>query len=188
VRIIAGSLKGRRLTPLGKGDDAAHLRPTPDRVRESLFSMLTHLGRLPGARVLDLFAGTGALSFEALSRGAATALLVDNGRLAAKLIAQNIALTGLEQQARHFKQDATRLGTCASEPFDLIFLDPPYGKGLGASVLAGLVSGNWLAPKALIIWEENSPQAAPPGFNIVDQRRFGTTHVTLLCTAVADSA
>ncbi|MBT8456097.1 MAG: 16S rRNA (guanine(966)-N(2))-methyltransferase RsmD [Alphaproteobacteria bacterium] len=183
MRIVGGTWRGRALAGVGKGDPAAHLRPTSDRVRESLFNMLAH-GRaahdLDGARVLDLFAGTGALGLEALSRGAEAALFVDSGRAAAALIARNIALLGAEGRARHMTRNATRLGQNPGAPYDLVFLDPPYGQDLGQKALSAAQDGGWIAPGALIVWEEAAPQPAPPGFSVIDTRAFGQTHVTFL--------
>ena len=180
MRIIAGQFRGRALASVGKGDAGARLRPTSDRVRESLFSMLTHLDVIGGARVLDLFAGTGALGLEALSRGAAHATFVDNGRVAAALIAKNTALTGAHGQTRLIRQDAARLGPCTDAPFDLVFVDPPYGKALGDKALAAVAGGGWLARDALIVWEENAAQPAPPGFELHDARKYGDTFITVL--------
>lgn len=180
MRIIAGRFRGRALTPLGKGDAGAHLRPTSDRVRESLFSILEHRGVIEGARVLDLFAGTGALGLEALSRGAEEVCFVENGRVGGRLLARNIALLDAGGETRIVRRDATRPGPCETAPFDLVFLDPPYGQGLGDKALLAADSGGWIAPGACIVWEENAPQAAPPGFAMVETRRFGDTHVTLL--------
>lgn len=179
MRIIAGSKRGLRLASVGKGDAAAHLRPTSDRVRESLFNVLTHLDVIAGARVLDLFAGTGALGFEALSRGAVHAIFVDDGAAARALLRENTALTQTGGAVKVFRRDATRLGDCATAAFDLVFLDPPYGKGLGEKALAAAVSGGWLAPDAVVVWEENSPQSAP-GFAPMDSRRYGDTHISIL--------
>jgi 16S rRNA (guanine966-N2)-methyltransferase len=178
VRIIAGQWRGRRLSALGKGDDTARLRPTPDRVRESLFSMLGARGVLDGARVLDLFAGTGAMGLEALSRGAETAHFVENGRVGGRLVSQNIKL--LNADARLDQRDATRLGPRNGARFDLIFLDPPYGKGLGTQALQSARDGGWIAPGALVVWEEGAEMQAPDGFVMDDQRRFGDIWVTLL--------
>ncbi|QBF33139.1 16S rRNA (guanine(966)-N(2))-methyltransferase RsmD [Thalassococcus sp. S3] len=180
MRIIAGQLRGRRLAKIGKGDAGAHLRPTTDRVRESLFSVLTHRDVIPGARVLDLFAGTGALGLEALSRGAAHATFVESGRIAQKLLVQNIELTGTEGQTRLLRKDARRLGSCDGDPFDLVFLDPPYGQGLGTLALNAAMRGGWISGGALIVWEESQPMTAPTGCAVLDQRRFGDTHVTLM--------
>ena len=178
MRIIAGRWRGTRLATVGKGDPGAHLRPTPDRVRESLFSMLTHMGVLEGARVLDLFAGTGALGLEALSRGAATAVFVENGRVAQRLISENINKLDVGDQTQVIRTDATRLGAWEQAPFDLVFLDPPYGKSMGQ--LAVEAARNWMAPGAVVVWEESDFMLAPTGFTPLDQRRFGEAHVTLL--------
>lgn len=178
MRIIAGRWRGVPLTGVGKGDPGAHLRPTPDRVREALFSMLTSRGAIAGAQVLDLFAGTGALGFEALSRGAQAAVFVENGRVGQKLITDNIARLGARDQARLLRGDATRLGVLPGAPFDLVFLDPPYGKGLGERALGAV--HNWLTPGALVVWEESAPMIPPEGFAPVDQRKFGTSHITLI--------
>ncbi|MGB3243701.1 MAG: 16S rRNA (guanine(966)-N(2))-methyltransferase RsmD [Sulfitobacter sp.] len=180
MRIIAGTHRGRVLADVGKGDADAHLRPTSDRVRESLFSMLTHLDVLVGARVLDLFAGTGALGLEALSRGAGEVCFVENGRIAQKLIAQNIDMLRVEDHTTVMRNDATTLGPWPNAPFDLVFLDPPYGKGLGDLALGALRAGGWLSPDALIVWEENAAMTAPEGYARVDRRKYGDTHVTLL--------
>lgn len=180
MRIIAGRFRGRRLAVLGKGDMAAHLRPTPDRVRESLFSMLTHLRAIDEARVLDLFAGTGALGLEALSRGAGDVRLVENGRVAAGLIQRNIESLGCDDAAQLIRRDATRLGVCSDGPANLVFVDPPYGKGLGQIALVNAAGGGWIAQGGLVIWEENAEQNAPDGFSIQESRRFGSTYVTVL--------
>jgi 16S rRNA (guanine966-N2)-methyltransferase len=180
VRIIAGKHRGTVLADVGAGDDAAHLRPTSDRVRESLFSMLTHLGVINGARVLDLFAGTGALGLEALSRGAREVVFVENGRVAQKLLVQNIDKLRVQDKTALLRSDATALGACAAAPFDLVFLDPPYGKGMGQQALAGLRAGGWLKQGAVIVWEENTPMDAPEGLTRTDRRKYGDTHVTVL--------
>nr|WP_283254948.1 16S rRNA (guanine(966)-N(2))-methyltransferase RsmD [Marivita sp. GX14005] len=170
------------MASVGKGDAAAHLRPTSDRVRESLFNMLGG-GRFgapfDGARVLDLFAGTGALGLEAMSRGAQTAVFVDDGRKALGLIRANIAALGCSE-CRVIARDATRLPRCEKERATLVFLDPPYGKGLGARALSAAVAGAWLAPEALVVWEESAAQLAPEEFTRLDARRYGDTHVTVL--------
>ncbi|WP_353473804.1 16S rRNA (guanine(966)-N(2))-methyltransferase RsmD [Salipiger sp. H15] len=182
MRIIAGDWRGRALSAVGKGDPGAHLRPTTDRVRESLFNMLGG-GRFgepfEGATVLDLFAGTGALGLEALSRGAVSATFVDDGRVAQKLIRQNIRLLGCEDRARLLSCNATRLPAAEAQA-TLVFLDPPYGQSLGGRALEAARAQGWLAPGALIVWEESGPQAAPEGFAPLDSRRYGDTTVTLL--------
>jgi len=180
VRIIAGQFRGRALAALGKGDKGGHLRPTTDRVRESLFSVLTHLEVIPDARVLDLFAGTGALGLEALSRGGCHVTFVDDGRVAQGLIRKNIGLTQSGGQTSLIRRDAARLGDCPGAPYDLVFLDPPYGKGLGERALEAAEVGGWLAPGALIVWEESTPMQAPERFEVHDCRRYGDTHITLM--------
>ena len=183
MRIVGGENRGLRLAEVAEGDPSAHLRPTSDRVREAIFNLLEG-GRygeaLARARVLDLFAGTGALALEALSRGAGAAVLVDDGRAAARLIRENIRRAGREGQARLLARDATRLGPNAEAPFSLLFLDPPYGKGLGQRALAAAREGGWLAPGALVVWEEAGPMMPPPGTMLLDRRTYGGTTVTLL--------
>jgi len=182
VRIVAGRFRGRRLAALGKGDAGAHLRPTTDRVREALFGMLAG-GRfgdvIDGVRVLDLFAGTGALGLEALSRGAAQVTFVDDGRKAQALLRENIATLGVKDEVRVIARSALRLPP-ADVPCDLIFLDPPYGKGLGAKALLAAKAQGWIAAGALIVWEENAQQVAPDGFTLLESRGYGDTTVTLL--------
>ena len=177
MRIIAGRWGGMRLAAVGKGDAGAHLRPTPDRVRESLFSMLGHRGVIEGARVLDLFSGTGALGLEALSRGATEAVLIEKGRVGQRLISENIAKLGTDA-ATLIRGDATRLGTCKGDLFDLVFLDPPYGQKLGEKAL--MSARDWIANGATVVWEEEAFQPPPPGYVLLEQRRFGGVCVTLL--------
>ena len=157
VRIIGGRLSGLRLTPVGKGDAGAHLRPTTDRVRESLFGTLEG-GRfgdpIADAMVLDLFAGTGALGLEALSRGAKGVTFVENGRAALRLLSANIAKAKAEATCRVVRRDARKLGPVDGDPATLVFLDPPYGSGFGEAALEAAGKGGWLAPGALVIWED----------------------------------
>ncbi|KAA9007103.1 16S rRNA (guanine(966)-N(2))-methyltransferase RsmD [Histidinibacterium aquaticum] len=178
MRIVGGRHRGLVLAELGAGDVRAHLRPTPDRVRESLFNILSSRGLPQGARVLDLFAGTGALGLEALSRGAVHATFVESGRAGQKLIAANLAKAGRAADATVLARDARKLpdGT----PHELVFLDPPYGEGLGGPVLTVARERGWIAPGALVVWEESAPQDPPEGFELEDRRRYGGTHLTLL--------
>ena len=183
MRIIGGKFRGLKLAELGAGDMDAHLRPTSDRVREAIFNLLingSHAQPLDGARVLDLFAGTGALGLEALSRGAGQCTFVDDGASARALLRANIEKAHAMGCTKVFRRDATRLGDNRGPGFTLVFLDPPYGKGLGEAALASALSGGWIAPNARIVWEEASPQLSPPGFETLDQRRYGETHITLL--------
>jgi len=180
MRIIAGAFRGTRLADVGEGDTAAHLRPTSDRVRESLFSMLIHHDVIHGARVLDLFAGTGALGLEALSRGAAHVCFMENGRVGQRLIRDNIAKLEVQGETTVMNNDATTLGAWIAAPFELVFLDPPYGKGMGQLALAGARDRGWLSPRAMIVWEESTAMNPPEGFERIDKRKYGDTHVTLL--------
>lgn len=179
MRIIGGEFRGRRLTAVGKGDTAAHLRPTADRVRESLFNILAGYGRFEGLRALDLFAGTGALGLEALSRGADYACFVETGRASLKILRNNIDLCNASPRSEVLTRDARRLGQNHQAPFDMIFLDPPYGKLLGEAVLTAALSGGWVAPDALIIWEENTDVTAPGQLRLEDERRYGDTVIRI---------
>jgi 16S rRNA (guanine966-N2)-methyltransferase len=180
MRIVGGAWRGRKLaTPRS---DA--IRPTSDRLRESLFNVLTHAyeDAVVGARVLDLFAGTGALGFEALSRGAAYALLVDEGAEARAVIRSTIEAFGAEGVTRLFRRDATRLGPVgAMAPFSLVFCDPPYNRGLAPQALASAAGGAWLAPGALAVVEEAEgvQPAWPEGFTELERRVYGDTAVTV---------
>ncbi|MBB5516997.1 16S rRNA (guanine966-N2)-methyltransferase [Rubricella aquisinus] len=185
MRIVGGSLRGAALANLGAGDDAAHLRPTTDRVREAVFNLIAHGGYATpappvGARVLDLFAGSGALGFEALSRGAVHLTSVENGKTGARLIQQNMRALNVADRVTLLRQDATALGPCTAEPASLVFLDPPYGKGLGARALAAARQGGWLTDSALVVWEDSVESPPPPGFMLEDVRRYGSTIIQLL--------
>ncbi len=182
MRIIAGAFRGRHLAEVGKGDRAAHLRPTTDRVRESLFSHLTgghYDDPVSGARVLDLFAGTGALGLEALSRGADFACFIDSGRMALTLIDKNIALCRAGDQTRVMRADASRLPENPDAPYDLIFLDPPYGMSLGERALASARRAGWIRDGALIVWEENAPPVIPEFLSLLGQRSYGGTVISV---------
>ncbi len=159
------------------GPKSSAIRPTADRLRESLFNILSHAYDDPisGARVLDLFAGTGALGIEALSRGAAFALFVDDSAQARALIRENVAALGLGGVTRIFRRDTTKLGPAHPvEPFSLVFVDPPYGQGLAAAALIAARDGGWLTPGALIVVEEavKSAFSPPPGFCELERRVY----------------
>jgi 16S rRNA (guanine966-N2)-methyltransferase len=176
MRIIAGKFKGRALTP-PQGQDT---RPTSDRLREALFNVLAHGYEDPitGARVLDLFAGTGALGLEALSRGAAFVQFVEEAASARGLIKSNVEALGVAGITKVYRRDATYMGPVApAEPFSLVFCDPPYGKGLAKLALASALKGGWLTPDALIIVEERTDQQdiLPEGFQMIEERAYGLT-------------
>jgi 16S rRNA (guanine966-N2)-methyltransferase len=181
MRIVGGSLRGRALAP----PKSQAIRPTADRLRESLFNILAHAYGDPvtGARVLDLFAGTGALGIEALSRGATFTLFIDDGAEARALLRENVTALGLGGTTRVFRRDATKLGPAHPlEPFSLAFLDPPYGQGLAEKALASARDGGWLTPDALIVVEESAKAnlAAPAGFSEVERRRYDETELIFL--------
>ena len=183
MRIIGGTRRGLKLADVGAGDPAAHLRPTSDRVREAIFNLLIngpHGNPVTGARVLDLFAGTGALGLEALSRGAARVAFVDDGVAARALLRRNIEAMQAMGVTDVWRRDATRMGPNRGPGYDLVFLDPPYGKALGEAALASCRDGGWLAPGAIVVWEDGTAPEAPEGFEPLDQRRYGDTWVTLL--------
>lgn len=181
MRIVGGRFKGKALaTPKSNA-----IRPTTDRVRETLFNILAHGydHAVEGARVLDLFAGTGALGCEALSRGADSVLFVEDGTEGRGVIRSNMEAMGLNGVAKIFRRDATRLGDVGTiEPFNLVFLDPPYNKGLGEKALASAARGGWLVDNALIIWEEDSKAelAIPEGFEELECRPYGDSKLTIL--------
>lgn len=183
MRIIAGQFRGRALASVGKGDVGAHLRPTTDRVRESLFNVLCS-GRfgdpITGYRVLDLFAGTGALGLEALSRGASHVTLIDDGRKSGELIRKNIQICQAKDSTTVFKTDATRLGKNPDLAYDLIFMDPPYGKDMGQLAIKTALEGDWIASDAIIVWEDNKPMVAPDKFVLLDSRKYGDTYITIV--------
>ncbi|MDJ1157875.1 16S rRNA (guanine(966)-N(2))-methyltransferase RsmD [Chelatococcus sp. SYSU_G07232] len=180
MRIVAGRFKGRALA----GPRTNAIRPTSDRLRETIFNVLAHAYGDPvtGARVLDLFAGTGAMGLEAVSRGAAFALLVDDGAEARGLIRANVEALGAAGLTRVYRRDATRLGPVTPlEPFSLAFCDPPYGKGLAEEALASARDGGWLSPGALVVVEEaaDAALALPEGFEELERREYGDTQVLI---------
>ena len=178
MRIVGGRLRGRAL--VGPKSDA--IRPTSDRLRETIFNILAHGYDDPveGARVLDLFAGTGAMGLEALSRGAAFALFVDDGAQARGIIRENVEALGLGGATRLFRRDATRMGAAApNAPFSLVFCDPPYGKDLAPKALRSCAEGDWLVPGALVVVEEAQgiEVPLPEGFAEIERRDYGETKV-----------
>ena len=178
MRIIAGKFRGKTL--LSPSDES--IRPTSDRARESVFNILASRlsPNFDGLKVLDLFAGTGALGLEALSRGAATVVFVDTGAEARGLIRDHIEAFGAGGVAKLLRRDATNLGPAGTMgPMDLVFLDPPYGKGLGEQALVSLRDGNWLAKDATLVLEESVdvPVDLPAGFVLDDRREYGAAAI-----------
>lgn len=190
MRIVAGSLKGRAIVaPEGQGT-----RPTSDRARQAIFNVLEHAGWaedvLDGARVIDLYAGSGALGYEAISRGGAFCLFVETDDGARGAIRENMDAYGLFGRTRVHRRSATDLGPrpgSAGEAFTLAFLDPPYGKGLGEQTLEKLLEGNWLAPNAVVVYERGSdePEVETPGYERMDARDYGAARVLFLKVAAA---
>lgn len=181
MRIVGGALKGRTI----KGPKAEGIRPTSDRLRETLFNILEHAhdGLPQDARVIDLFAGTGAFGLEALSRGGKFCLFVDDGAQARALIHENIEALGLGGVTKIFRRDARKLGVLPpGEAYDLAFLDPPYHRGLAEPALTSLRMGGWLKDNALVVVEEAaSAMFEPaPGFDLLERRDYGETEVMFL--------
>jgi len=186
MRIVSGRLRGRRIdAPPGHA-----VRPTSERARTALFDVLTHRfqgdGRfsLAGAFVLDAFAGTGALGLEALSRGAAHVVFLEKDPALVRAIAVRAVDWGVAGAVEARRADATRPPLCpaGTPPRTLVFLDPPYGKGMAAPALTALESAGWLAPQALAVVETGRDEAfsAPPGFTLLDERDHGRARVRIL--------
>ncbi|WP_298161636.1 16S rRNA (guanine(966)-N(2))-methyltransferase RsmD [Brevundimonas sp.] len=184
MRIVAGKLKGRAIVaPEGQGT-----RPTSDRARQAVFNVLEHAAwaePLQGARIMDLFAGSGALGFEAMSRGAAFALFVETDEAARGAIRENADAYGVMGATRVHRRSATDLGVrpgSDGEAFDIAFLDPPYGKGMGEQSLQRLIEGNWLKPGGLVVFERCSdePEIDTPGYDRLDARDYGAARVLFL--------
>lgn len=181
MRIVSGQYRGKAIvTPPG-----ANTRPTSDRARQAVFNILEHAAWAPelhGARVIDVFAGSGALGLEAMSRGAAFCLFVETDDSARGAIRENMEAFGLFGQARVHRRDATDPGPrpgSVGTPFDIAFLDPPYAKGLGEKALAALAAGDWLAPGAIVVFERgrDEPDPTPEGFERLDARDYGAARV-----------
>ena len=183
MRIVGGRFRGRKLAEVGARKGNSRIRPSTDRSRESIFNILTNGvdgDLVTGNHVLDLFAGTGALGLEALSRGAESAVFVDSDSKAMSLLQKNIDLLGVGNRSTTLKCNATNLGHCRSPRADLVFLDPPYGRGLGGPALSSTVVGQWLAENAVLVWEEAGPEEVPADFEQFDLRRYGTSYIQFL--------
>ncbi|CAN5353960.1 16S rRNA (guanine(966)-N(2))-methyltransferase RsmD [soil metagenome] len=181
MRIVSGQYRGKAIaTPPGD-----KTRPTSDRARQAVFNILEHAAWAPelhGARVIDLFAGSGALGLEAISRGAAFCLFVETDDAARGAIRENVDAFGLFGQTRVHRRDATDLGlrpASAGAPFTIAFLDPPYAKGLGEKAMGELVAGGWLAPGAIVMFERGRDELdpTPEGFERLDARDYGAAKV-----------
>jgi 16S rRNA (guanine966-N2)-methyltransferase len=181
MRIVGGKFRGREIS----GPSTAGTRPTSDRVRESIFNILAHGTAdfaLEDARVMDLFAGTGALGLEAISRGAKFCLFVEDDASARGVIRNNADICGVIGQCKIWRRDATDLGPSAPQsPYNLVFADPPYGKGLGEKALKSLLEGGWLTPNAIVVVEEaeKAVVAEVIGLTQMDQRNYGDTQVII---------
>ncbi len=181
MRIVGGKFKGHGL----QGPKGQATRPTSDRVREAIFNILAHGVEgfsIEGARVLDLFAGTGAMGLEALSRGARFCQFVDDSADARGIIRHNADALGVIGQCKIWRRDAARLGPAAPQPgFDLVFADPPYNKGLGTKALASLVAGHWLKNGAIVVVEEaeRAELTSPPTLTEIDRRVYGETQLLI---------
>jgi len=185
MRIVAGSARGRPL----KGPRSSAIRPTADRVRESIFNILGQW--FDGQRVLDLYAGTGALGLEAISRGAASAVLVESDARACGVIFHNLAALGYEDRCRVVRGELPQaLGELSGERFDLVFSDPPYALRAAQATLEALTARRLLAPDARVVLEtgrrEPLPQA-PPALRLADERRYGDTRVLIFQAAPPDA-
>jgi 16S rRNA (guanine966-N2)-methyltransferase len=181
MRIVAGKFRGAQIeAPKGLAT-----RPTSDRVRQALFNVLEHGAPdfdFDGARVLDLFAGSGALGLEALSRGARFCIFIEEGAEARASIRRNVEKLGLTGATKIWRRDATKLGEAGTlAPFDLVFCDPPYGKGLGEPAIAAAVEGGWVKQGAIAVLEERADLevAWPPPFAEIDRRRYGDTAIAI---------
>ena len=181
MRIVAGKFRGARIeAPKGSAT-----RPTSDKVRQALFNVLEHGAPgvdFEGARVLDLFAGSGALGIEAVSRGARFCLFIEESAAARAAIRRNVEALGLTGASKIWRRDATKLGPAGTlAPFDLIFCDPPYGKGLGERAVAAAVEGAWIADGAIAVVEERADHdfAWPVPFRAIDKRRYGDTAISI---------
>lgn len=179
MRIVGGKFKGHSIAP----PHGSATRPTTDRVRESVFNILAH-GidglDLEGARVLDLFAGTGAMGLEAVSRGARFCQFVEESAEARGLIRKNADALGVIGLVKIWRRDATLLGPCAPQPgFDLVFADPPYGKGLGEKALKSLIAGGWLNRAGIVVLEESQKAEINDisGLALIDERDYGESKI-----------
>lgn len=190
MRIVSGQFRGKTLaSPSG-----LTTRPTSDRARQAVFNILEHASWRPfilpeNAHVLDIFAGTGALGLEALSRGAADAVFIEQSAEALKTLRENIDSLKIGKQAQVLRMDAVHPAARPAQmaPRNLVFLDPPYGKNLGYAALRAFVAANWLAPHAVCVMEmaKKQPEPLPDGFALADTRHYGVAEVRFLIRGAA---
>ena len=178
MRVIGGTLKGRRLSTIKTDGNMSALRPTTDRIKESLLNIL--FGgkfeiKIEHTRVLDIFAGTGALGVEAISRGAKTCTFIEKNKASAQTLKANIDLCSIEDKTKIKICDATKIPLNSDQPYDLVFLDPPYRKSLGEVAIKSALDSNWISKNALIILEEGEQKNSLEGFRLEDIRRYSDT-------------
>ena len=180
MRIVGGCFKGRELRSFSNTKNAS-LRPTSDRVKESVFNILTHKFKVNfyGINVLDLFAGTGSLGLEALSRGAKAVTFVERDNFACSIILDNVERLGVKSKILIKKKNCLNIGENGSGPFDLVFIDPPYGQRLGEKALERMLNGKWFRSKSLIVWEENAKTSELKNLNRLDLRKYGETNILI---------
>ena len=182
MRIISGKNRGVKLTKIGLGDISNNLRPTSDRVRENIFNLLingTFNLSLEGARVLDVFAGTGTLGFESLSSGAEWVTFVEKNNVALEILKKNIILCKANNSCEIKREDVTKIKKNNEKAFDLIFLDPPYGTGIGEQALLRLLQEGWISEDAIIVFENNK-KVDLERFKTLDSRKYGKTFINIL--------
>ncbi len=178
MRVIGGTLKGRRLSTIKMGANTTNLRPTTDRIKENLFNIL--FGgkfdlRIEQARILDIFAGTGALGLEAISRGAKTCTFIEKNKACLRVLHANISICGVKSQTSTKIFDATEFPLNFGQPYDLVFLDPPYQKSLGEVAIKSALDSNWISDNALVVLEEGEQKKFLEGFKLEDTRIYGDT-------------
>lgn len=177
MKIVGGKFGGRKLS-VPKNRD---VRPTSDKIRGAVFNMLSSRGALENSRVLDAFCGTGALGLEALSRGAMHVTFMDKAHISLDLAKENAAMLKTDDVCDFILKDSSKIGKCPDKPYDLIFLDPPYNKGLINTALEALIKGDWLAPDCWIICEsERSFQYSGVNINTDNEKIYGNAKITLL--------
>ena len=182
MRIVGGKWRGQRLFQLSKSPIGAGLRPTADRVRETMFNILQHgIGfEMKESRVLDLFCGTGALGFEALSRGAGYVCFIDVEKTSLNIVNNNLNILGIEKEVTLLQRDVIKLNQNPEQDYNLIFLDPPYGKGLGELALGNVLEKGWISQNAIVVWEEKDEVFPPKELNLIKSRVIGISCLNFL--------